>query len=163
LYFLWQPLRQLGIAAAIDAHPELARTRFVARVLLRLSANASLDPDDPILRPIADDLSEALPFEMDPAVLPQTFGRWRRLDGSAEWTERLWAIAVRHWCHRVARMHVAEIVARPGRVQVTPTSIDVVMPMSAVDVRIRRCGLDIDPGYLPWLGRVVHFHYHTEA
>ena len=42
-------------------------------------------------------------------------------------------------------------------------TIDVTLPMSAVDLRIRRAGLDIDPGYLPWFGRVVHFHYHVEG
>jgi hypothetical protein len=26
-------------------------------------------------------------------------------------------------------------------------------------MRIRRAGLDIDPGWVPWLGRVVSFHY----
>jgi hypothetical protein len=24
---------------------------------------------------------------------------------------------------------------------------------------VRRLGLDIDPGWLPWFGRVVAFHY----
>ena len=28
-----------------------------------------------------------------------------------------------------------------------------------LDLDIRRAGLDIDPGWLPWLGRVVRFRY----
>jgi len=28
-----------------------------------------------------------------------------------------------------------------------------------VDIDIRRVGLDIDPGWVPWLGRTVTFHY----
>jgi len=24
---------------------------------------------------------------------------------------------------------------------------------------VRRLGLDLDPGWLPWFGRVVRFHY----
>jgi hypothetical protein len=59
-------------------------------------------------------------------------------------------------------MSVVEIVARAGRIYTTPTSIDITMPMSSVDLQIRRAGLDIDPGYVPWFGRVVHFHYHAE-
>jgi hypothetical protein len=31
--------------------------------------------------------------------------------------------------------------------------------LAAADVRVRRSGLDIDPGWVPWLGRVVRFHY----
>jgi len=37
--------------------------------------------------------------------------------------------------------------------------LDIHLPMQAVDLAVRRCGLDINPGWLPWLGRVVHFHY----
>ncbi|MEP7306038.1 MAG: hypothetical protein ABJA98_11020 [Acidobacteriota bacterium] len=163
LYFLLHPLRHLGIAEAIDTHPELAATHFVARVLLRLSIDVALDWDDPILLPIAEELSEERQRAVDPLVLPRTFSRLRHVRPCVQPVERLWAVALRYWCRRFANMSVNEIVRRPGRIHVTPTSIDVTMPMSAVDLRIRRCGLDIDPGYLPWLGRVVHFHYHTEA
>jgi hypothetical protein len=31
--------------------------------------------------------------------------------------------------------------------------------LSAADLRIRRAGLDIDPGWIPWFARVVTFHY----
>jgi hypothetical protein len=32
-----------------------------------------------------------------------------------------------------------------------------------VDLRIRWAGLDLDPGWLPWLGRVVSFRYGQET
>jgi hypothetical protein len=28
-----------------------------------------------------------------------------------------------------------------------------------VDIEVRRAGLDLDPGWVPWLGRVVTFGY----
>jgi hypothetical protein len=31
--------------------------------------------------------------------------------------------------------------------------------LELVDIRVRRAGLDIDPGWTPWLLRVIHFHY----
>jgi hypothetical protein len=31
--------------------------------------------------------------------------------------------------------------------------------MSSVRLEIRLAGLDLDPGWVPWLGRVVSFHY----
>jgi hypothetical protein len=27
---------------------------------------------------------------------------------------------------------------------------------------VRRAGLDVDPGWLPWFGRVVNFHFDRE-
>ena len=38
-------------------------------------------------------------------------------------------------------------------------SIEVRFPLSAVDTRVRRAGLDLDPDFVPWLGCVVRFSY----
>jgi hypothetical protein len=46
----------------------------------------------------------------------------------------------------------AEIVADPGWIEVRYALDD-------VDVGVRRAGLDLDPGWLPWLGCVVRFTY----
>ena len=50
-------------------------------------------------------------------------------------------------CHRAA-----EIVADPGWIEVH-------LSLNDVSTSIRRAGLDLDPGYLPWLGVVVSFVY----
>jgi hypothetical protein len=42
---------------------------------------------------------------------------------------------------------------------VNRTDLDVSLALDDADVRIRRIGLDLDPGWLPWFGRVVRFHY----
>jgi hypothetical protein len=42
---------------------------------------------------------------------------------------------------------------------VSRTHIDVDFRLSQADVRIRRVALDVDPGWVPWLGRVVQFSY----
>jgi hypothetical protein len=72
---------------------------------------------------------------------------------------RVWALAVRRWCWGHARLGLAEIVNRPGRILLTRADLDVTLPLSSVDLRIRRAGLDLDPGWAPWFGRVVRFHY----
>jgi hypothetical protein len=41
----------------------------------------------------------------------------------------------------------------------TRTHVDVLFPAAAADVRIRAAALDTNPGWVPWLGRVVQFHY----
>ncbi len=42
---------------------------------------------------------------------------------------------------------------------VNRADIDISLHLDEADVRIRRIGLDLDPGWLPWFGRVVRFHY----
>ena len=39
------------------------------------------------------------------------------------------------------------------------THADLHFGLADSDLRVRRLGLDIDPGWLPWFGRVVGFHY----
>jgi hypothetical protein len=59
-------------------------------------------------------------------------------------------------------MGLAELVRRPGRVAATRTHVDLVFDVRRADVRIRKAGLDLDPGWVPWLGRVLSFHYADE-
>ena len=53
----------------------------------------------------------------------------------------------------------AESWRRPARVLATASHLDVHMRLQDVALAVRRSGLDLDPGWLPWLGRVVTFHY----
>ena len=46
-----------------------------------------------------------------------------------------------------------------ARVVATASHVDVYFPLEQVDLDLRLAGLDIDPSWLPWLGRVVQFHY----
>ncbi len=163
LFFLLHPLRHLGIAKALDENPQLVFTHFVSRLLLRLAAQAGVPHDDPILDRLLDDVAEQDRRPPDPFLLPTALSHLRRLRPSADLTERVWAVVVRRFCWQGARMTLREIVTRPGRIYATAVDHHITMPMSAVDVRIRRCGFDIDPGYVPWFGRVVHFHYQVEA
>jgi hypothetical protein len=58
------------------------------------------------------------------------------------------AAALVEWvCHRNA-----EIVADPGWLEIH-------FAADSVSTELRRCGLDINPGWLPWLGLVVKFVY----
>jgi hypothetical protein len=162
LYFLLHVLRHIGIDQALQANPSLVLTHFVSRVLLRLAAAAGVAADDPVLLPLLEDVAEFKGAPADSLVPPASLSRLKRLRPGPELTERLWSVAVRRWCQKHAHMRMGEVVARQGRMYARPTEIDIIMPMSAVDIRIRRCGLDLDPGYVPWFGRVIHFHYHTE-
>lgn len=68
-------------------------------------------------------------------------------------------VAARRWCRRYAGVGLRELVCRAGRVAETRTHIDVLFNHGQADVRVRKAGLDINPGWVAWLGRVVTFYY----
>jgi hypothetical protein len=69
------------------------------------------------------------------------------------------AFALRRWLRRYAKMGVRELARRPGRVSITRTHIDVIFDHKQADIRIRKAGLDLNPGWTPFLGKIVQFQY----
>jgi hypothetical protein len=51
------------------------------------------------------------------------------------------------------------IVSRRATIDAEPGWIDVQLDLADVDVDLRIAGLDVDPGWVPWLGTVVRFSY----
>ena len=72
---------------------------------------------------------------------------------------QVWLDAARYWLRRAGHTGLATLVLRPARLAVTATHADVAFDLAHADLRVRRLGLDLDPGWLPWFGRVVGFHY----
>lgn len=72
---------------------------------------------------------------------------------------RCWLIAVRRQLRHDGNLSLADLCRRPARLRWSRTHVDVAFARNAADVRVRRLGLDIDPGWVPWLGRVVVFVY----
>ena len=85
--------------------------------------------------------------------------RGERLTESPRPAVETWAVAVAIWCRRFTGMEVEEIVKRPGAVLMTRTHLEMYFDLRRADLRIRRAGLDINPGWVGWLGRVVNFWY----
>jgi hypothetical protein len=52
-----------------------------------------------------------------------------------------------------------DLLQVPARLRHTPSHLDLDYPLSAVRLPVRRLALDVDPGWVPWLGRVVTFRY----
>jgi hypothetical protein len=99
---------------------------------------------------------------LQPEAWPKGFAVSRRAGFDSAYFLRAWIVAAKRWCWRMGRITAREIVNRSGRVWLTRTDLDVTFPLAAADLRIRRIGLDVDPGWLPWFGecgRVVRFHY----
>jgi hypothetical protein len=167
LYFLLHVLRRLGIAGAVEECPALAEASIAAHVLRNIAARLGVVEDDPILLGLGlsdaefeapKDLLAAMPRAAWPCNL-----HWNEARNFTSRTLlRVWTLGVRRWCWREAGLTAREIVERRGMVWMTRTDLDVTLALEDADVRIRRMGLDIDPGWVPWLGvtgRVVRFHY----
>jgi hypothetical protein len=168
LYYLLNTVRRLGIEAVLQDHPGLAEASFVAHLLREIAREAQVDPEDPILDWPNRLGSEQRDFELIKSIAGGAEGKtmWPLnllpMAGSvanAGYFFRAWRVGVRRWCWRNTRMTVRDIVHRDGWISLSPTDLDVTLSLSNVDIRIRRVGLDIDPGWLVWFGRVVRFHY----
>jgi hypothetical protein len=144
LLFVLPVLSKLGIDEALRLNQILVETEFPQRFLLHLA--------DRLMVPDTDAMRAAL-APRDPQ--PEVPADWDRLLGS-------WLTRVRRTVHRAAGMGLRALVARAGQVAATRTHIDVVLQLRDLDIRVRRAGLDIDPGWVPWLGRVVSFRYEGE-
>ena len=169
LYSLLNVLRSLGIASALESCPALAEANLATCILRQLAAEAGVACDDPILlclhlpQPefaLPADILASLPLQ--PTALPKGFAVSRRTTFDSSYFLRIWTVATKRWLWRMGRLTINDVVNRNGRVWLTRTDLDVTFPLAAADLRIRRIGLDIDPGWLPWFGesgRVVRFHY----
>ena len=74
-------------------------------------------------------------------------------------TLRLWTARLRRTLRRHVRLDLAELITRRAWISTTPTHIDLIFPLDEVDLRLRRHNLDADPGWVPWFGRIVAFHF----
>ncbi len=62
-------------------------------------------------------------------------------------------------CMTMTSRPLRRILARAGRILVTRTHLTVVFDLNRVRLDVRKAGLDLDPGWLPRLGRAVRFEY----
>jgi hypothetical protein len=70
-----------------------------------------------------------------------------------------WAAWLQTAAPELPEPRVAAVCQRSGRLTMEPGWITLHLPFDAVDTAIRRLGLDLDPGWLPWLGCVVKICY----
>lgn len=163
-----QPTRHAGLLFLLN----IANDAAMPETLLDDPALDGFDPDHLLARlaltlaPMPDDDPALLAF----AGLDEKRMRrgWSREPLPPEIFERIrthadkWAAAASERMGRDdedRRQVVAEIVERPGRIEREQGWIDVHLALADVDIDIRRAGLDLDPGWVPWLGSVVRFCY----
>ena len=146
LLFVVQALRHLRFDEYGRENPALIEQGLAAEFLRNIAQRTRTPPDDPILTAILGESDEST--RASACVNPLDVVEWIN--------------AVRRWCRFSARIGLYSLVRRPARVAYTRTHIDLSFALRSVDIRVRRAGLDLDPGWVPWLDRVVLFHYTNE-
>ena len=143
LLFVVPLLARLGIAETLEANAALVELAFPQRLLLFIADRVRVLQEDAVRIPL------------QPAGPGQPPDGWDRVLAT-------WLARVRRVARRQCGMGLRALVARPGQIAFTRTHLDVVLPLRELDIRVRRAGLDADPGWVPWLGRIVSFHYEAE-
>jgi hypothetical protein len=173
--FLVAMLERLGYPAWLQCLPEGVAQHCVAALWTRLFTRLALPATDPAwaLALDAQGGPHALPPPADQQALVAIEARLRpaRARRVAPWYgtthqptaaqalgER-WLALARHGLRSRAGLGLHDLVMRPGWLLLTRTHADMVFDLHAVDLRVRRAGLDLNPGWVPWLGRVVGFHF----
>ncbi len=119
------------------------------RLLIGPAPDAATDPTVRVLAGLAPDAAvpepEPTPVELDPLLEHAvTWARVTadRLDGDG-----------------APRELIRRLAARVGSVESVPGWTEVRLALDDVDLAVRRAGLDLDPGFVPWLGAVVVIRY----
>jgi hypothetical protein len=133
------PLEHLGFPAWLAARPALAAEGFGCALFREIADRMRVPIDDPL---------RTLTGEAPPAAWRDSLAAWR--------------IGLDRWLRRRARIRLSDVARKPGWLLVGETGIDVRFRPDAADIRLRRHALDIDPGWVPWLGLALHYHYRAE-
>jgi hypothetical protein len=172
LLLLLRPLVELGVVAAVPPMQLPALLSGIGLLALqRVSAalppaarRVLLERDRPLLAAFAGAEPPDAPLDCLTSS-PQAAGYLERVlpavpDGTG-------------WAHGALRRYyggpdpfgdaaegrLARLLLRPGRLVLTRWSAELTWPLATADIALRRAGWDIDPGWLPWIGRVVRFRY----
>ncbi|MFN8444198.1 MAG: hypothetical protein U0175_25675 [Caldilineaceae bacterium] len=140
LFFLLNLLNRLYFGDWLLKHPQWLEAGLSHHLLARLCQQLSIEASDPIWQVIALEKEDKIP-------------------GDLQLSCDAWLDQLANWCSEFVELDLATVVLRPARLHATPTHIDLYFDLNQVDLRLRRIGLDFDPGWVAWFGRVVMFHY----
>jgi len=138
LFFAVPLLARAGLARHLPILTREARNVLPWQILRLVLRHARVPADDPLQIALA-----AIPSNVEPV------GRW--------------LLAAHRQAVQLTGLTLRQLVARPAQVSLSLTHIDVLFRPADADIRIRSAGLDFDPGWVPWLARVIAFHYSRET
>jgi hypothetical protein len=163
LLFLLPVLAHLGVPRR--APDDESAFRLVAAVLHLALQRSHAPRDDPmwqLVKPVGTDMTTTADPQAPapvPVPVPVPARATSTVDSVVEAEAAVLLADARRWLLRAGRIGLARLVRRPGHVCATATHVDLHFTLDQCDLRLRRLGLDLDPGWVPWFGRVVAFHY----
>ncbi len=137
LLFLLPLLTHLGIESFLESNPQIIEFDLPRKLLHTIAHRLAIPKTDSVWSLLGDYLENYSESDL----------------------VRSWLNSLRRWCRLNARMGLHNLVTRSGHLSITPTHVDIWFEPEQADIRIRRVGLDLDPGWVPWFGRVIAFHY----
>ena len=137
LFFIVPLLAHSGLTRHLTILADEARAVLPWQILRLALRHARVPANDPLHHTL-----ESVPPVVDP------IGRW--------------LLAAHRQAVHLTGLTLRQLITRPALVTLSPTHIDVLFRPADADIRIRSAGLDFDPGWVPWLGRVIAFHYSRE-
>lgn len=146
LLFLVPALQRLGWPGDASESAPAIEEGWGARLLLDLATRAGTPAEDPLVVVLR-------------GMVPDALRPPRELSAAGVAHARAWRGRLRRWFRTTVRLGLRNLIRRPARLQATSTHLDLTFDLDRCDVRLRRWGLDLDPGWVPWLGRVLTFHY----
>lgn len=84
---------------------------------------------------------------------------WAEADALARQTAQAWEQWLAECAPDLSLPRLAAACRRPGRIRFEPGWIEAHMPHDPVDAHMRRLTLDLDPGWVPWLGAAVRIRF----
>lgn len=145
-------LHLVGALADLDAKIERSWEAVIAGARWILSDPTPDDMDDPVWRVLAAlSVGDGLDADLDASREPVS-----------EVAARVGPALAAHLQDRLApwtELPIHTLLRRPGVITTTSSHVDVTFAIDDTWLPARLAGLDSDPGWVPWLGRVVLFHY----
>jgi hypothetical protein len=156
LLFLLNLAPEAGLPHAVLAEPDLGG-RSLPWLLQAVAVTLVPVPgDDPALAAFAGlDHAEPSPWRTGPDATAGESRAVRRIAG--RWAQAAASALGRPEDEGAAA--VRALAARRGTVVFAPGWIEVVFALDDVDVDVRVAGLDLNPGWIPWLGCVLRYRY----
>jgi len=128
--------------------------RILATALIRFAA-PELDPgsEDPVVLAFSGLMPDAEPLDEDVAAT------WVEAEVGSLVTELRRCVEGVEDTGSSDQALLLRVIRRRARISAAVGLVDAEFDLDDVDIDVRRAGLDIDPGYVPWLGVFVRFRY----
>ncbi|MFM2409524.1 MAG: hypothetical protein RL481_352 [Pseudomonadota bacterium] len=139
LFYLFNPLRELGWPEWLSARPELLAINPTAMLLSAIAAHYRIEPTDPAFTFLRERVEPGLTIDPD--------------------ITRLWRIGMDRWLKRRAGIKLAQLLAKPGWLSWRDDRLTVRFRLSNIDMQLRRQAIDRDPGWMMWAGLSVRYAF----